>query len=45
MKYLHEKTQKANKSFNGMTCRIPKLHYIGHQKLELSVYDPISIFN
>ena len=42
----HGKTQKANECFNGMIWqRIPKIYYVGLEKLQLGVYDAIANFD
>ena len=39
-------TQNTNECFNGMICeRIPKIHYVGPDKMELDVCDAIAYFN
>ena len=44
MKRFHGKTQNANESFNGVISeRIPKRQYVGLQKLELCVFDFVTI--
>ena len=46
IKCLHGKTQNANECFNGMIWqRIPKIYYVGLQKLQFGVYDAIANFN
>ena len=45
-KCLHGKTQNANESLNAMFWEcVPKSNYCGIDKLQLSVYDSVAVFN